>query len=115
MSPQHRDPRDERPADDEWDGHRRPGPIEEPTAFIPRIPDAPAEPDRVVAERGSHPVVTGGRRIALVEHEIEHLEHRREAFDEIVKAAGSVPRYGPGSAAAHHGGGRRSGARSSGT
>jgi 4-carboxymuconolactone decarboxylase len=28
-------------------------------------------------------------------------ENQREAFDEIVKAAGSVPRYGPGSVALH--------------
>lgn len=43
MSPQHRDPGDEWRSGDQ-DGRRRPGPVEEPTAFIPRITDTPAEP-----------------------------------------------------------------------
>ena len=38
-----------------------------------------AEAERVLAERRSHPVVAGGRRVALVEDEVDHLEHRRQA------------------------------------
>ena len=34
---------------------------------------------RILAERGPHPVVTGGRRVALVEDEVDDLEHRRQA------------------------------------
>src|SRR5439155_11418234 len=34
------------------------------------------ETERVLAERGSHPVVTGGCRVALVENEVDDLEHR---------------------------------------
>jgi hypothetical protein len=34
-----------------------------------------AEAERVLAERGSGPVVTRGRRVALVEHEVEDVEH----------------------------------------
>jgi len=36
------------------------------------------KPQRVLAQRGSHPVVAGGRRVSLVEDEIDDLEHRRE-------------------------------------
>ena len=39
--------------------------------------DAP-EPQRVLAERGPHPVVAGRRRVALVEDEVDDLEHRRQ-------------------------------------
>src|SRR2546422_10470772 len=34
-----------------------------------------AEPERILAQRGAHPVVAGGRRVALVEH--ERSEERR--------------------------------------
>ena len=37
-----------------------------------------AETQRVLAERRSHPVVAGGRRVALVEDEVDDLEHRRQ-------------------------------------
>ena len=41
--------------------------------------DAP-EAERVLAEARPHPVVAGGRGVALVEHEIDHFEHRGEPF-----------------------------------
>ena len=47
--------------------------------------DAP-EPQRVLAERGPHPVVAGGRRVALVEDEVDDLEHRRQAGGELGSA-----------------------------
>src|SRR5690606_14230751 len=34
-----------------------------------------AKAERLLAERWSYPVVAGGRRVALVEDEIDHLEH----------------------------------------
>src|SRR5436309_3032345 len=43
-----------------------------------------AETERVLAERGAHPLITGGRRVALVEHEVDHLEHRRQSGLELV-------------------------------
>ena len=36
----------------------------------------PANAHRIFAERRSHPVVPGGCRIAFVEDEIDHLQHR---------------------------------------
>ena len=42
-----------------------------------------AEPQRVLAERRPHPVVAGGRRVALVEDEVDDLEHRRQAGGEL--------------------------------
>ena len=39
----------------------------------------PTQAQRVLAQRRAHPVVAGGGRVPLVEHEIEHLEHRRQA------------------------------------
>ena len=42
-----------------------------------------AEPQRVLAQRRPHPVVAGGRRVALVEDEVDHLEHRREPPAEL--------------------------------
>ena len=39
--------------------------------------DAP-EPQRVLAERRAHPVVTRGRRVALVEDQVDDFEHRRQ-------------------------------------
>ena len=48
-----------------------------------------AEPERVLAERGPHPVVAGGRRVALVEHEVEDLEHRRQTGGELGPAGTS--------------------------
>ena len=38
-----------------------------------------AKAERILAELWAHPVVTGGRRIALVEDEIDHFEHRRQS------------------------------------
>ena len=38
-----------------------------------------AEPQRVLAQRRAHPVVAGGRRVALVEDQVDDLEHRRRA------------------------------------
>ena len=46
----------------------------------------PAEAERFFAQRGPHPVVTGGRRVAFVEHEINDFEHRREPGGELVSA-----------------------------
>ncbi len=37
-----------------------------------------AETQRILAERGSHPVVACRRRVALVEDEVDDLEHRRQ-------------------------------------
>jgi hypothetical protein len=34
-----------------------------------------AEPERVLAQRRSNPVVAGGRRVALVEDEVDDFEH----------------------------------------
>ena len=45
-----------------------------------------AEPERVLAELRSHPVVTAGRRVALVEDQVDDLEHRRQTGREIVSA-----------------------------
>ena len=39
-----------------------------------------AEAQRLLAELGPHPVVAGGGRIALVEDQVDHLQHRGEAF-----------------------------------
>ncbi len=51
---------------------------------------------RILAEGRSHPVVTGGRRVALVEDEV-HLEHRRQTGGEL-RPAGDLEgdaRLGP--------------------
>ena len=45
-----------------------------------------AEAERVLAEGGPHPVVAGGRRVALVEDQVDDLEHRREPRGERVAA-----------------------------
>ena len=45
-----------------------------------------AETQRVLAERGSHEVVTGGRRVALVEDQIDDPEHRRQPDAELFGA-----------------------------
>ena len=44
--------------------------------------DAP-EPQRVLAERGAHPVVAGGRRVAFVEDQVDDTEHRRQPRREL--------------------------------
>ena len=44
--------------------------------------DAP-EAQRLFAERGPHPVVSGGRRVAFVEDEVDDFEHGREACFEF--------------------------------
>src|SRR2546421_8801893 len=42
-----------------------------------------AETERLFAERRSHPVLPGGRRVTLVEHQVDDLEDRREAGGEL--------------------------------
>ena len=42
-----------------------------------------AEPQRLLAELRPHPVVARGRRIALVEDQVDHLQHRRQAAGEL--------------------------------
>ena len=42
-----------------------------------------AEPKRLVAERGPHPVVARGGGVAFVEDEVDDLEHRGEARREV--------------------------------
>ena len=42
-----------------------------------------AETQRLLAERRSNPVVTGGRRVALVEDQVDDLEHRRQTGGEF--------------------------------
>ncbi len=46
----------------------------------------PAEAQGVLAQRRSHPVVAGGRRVALVEYEVDHLEHRGQTGGEVHSA-----------------------------
>src|SRR5213080_1796392 len=48
-----------------------------------QIRDEAAEAERIQAKGRPHPVVAGGRRVTLVEDEIDHLEHRPEASLEI--------------------------------
>ena len=43
-----------------------------------------AEPDRLVAQVGAHEVAARGRRVALVEHEVEDGEHRAQPLGEQV-------------------------------
>ena len=45
-----------------------------------------AQAERVLAQRRPHPVVARGRRVALVEDQVDHLEHRREARTKLVPA-----------------------------
>ena len=54
--------------------------------------DAP-EAQRLVAQRGPRPVVAGGGRVALVEDQVDHLEHRRPGDVRARRRAG--PRTGP--------------------
>ena len=61
-------------------------------------------PQRVLAQRRPHPVVAGGGRVALVEHQVDHLEHRRQPGRELV-AAGDLERHtglGQRPLGAHH-------------
>ena len=46
----------------------------------------PTEAERLVAQAGPHPVVARGRRVALVEDEIDHLEDRCEPDGKGVRA-----------------------------
>ena len=62
-----------------------------PRARAEQLGQDAAEPQRILAERRPHPVVAGGRRVALVEDEIDHLEHRRQARGEL-GAAGHFER-----------------------
>src|SRR5439155_335531 len=54
-----------------------------------QLGEGAAETERVLAERRSHPVVTGGRGVALVEDEVDDLEHRRQTGGEL-GAAGDL-------------------------
>ncbi len=45
--------------------------------------DAP-EPERLVAQLGTEPLVAGGGRVTLVEDEVDHLEHGVEAGGAVV-------------------------------
>ena len=45
-----------------------------------------AEAQRVLAQRRPHPVVAGGGRVALVEDQVDDLEHRGQAGRELVAA-----------------------------
>ncbi len=53
--------------------------------------DAP-EPQRIFAERRPHPVVTGGRRVAFVENEVDDTEHRRQTRGKL-DPAGNLERH----------------------
>ncbi len=44
------------------------------------------ETQRVLAERRSHPVVTSGRGVALVEDEVDDLKHRRQPVGKLLSA-----------------------------
>ena len=46
----------------------------------------PGEPERIVAQLRSRPVVSGGRRVALIEDEVDHIEHRRQPGRAVVPA-----------------------------
>ena len=52
----------------------------------------PAEAQGILAELRSNPVGAGGRGIALVEHEVDHLEDRGEASVEV-RALGNLERH----------------------
>ena len=52
----------------------------------------PTQTKRVLAQRRARPVVARGGRVPLVEHEIEHLEHRRQAG--VAVGSPRVPRTG---------------------
>ncbi len=45
-----------------------------------------AHPQRILAQIRAQPVVTGGRRITLVENQIDHFEHRRQALRSLLRA-----------------------------
>ena len=55
-----------------------------------------AQAQRVLAQRRPHPVVAGGRRVALVEDQVDDLEHRRQARRAARRRA--APRTAPASA-----------------
>ena len=38
----------------------------------------PAETEGILAERGSHPIITGGGGVALIKDEVDHFQHRCE-------------------------------------
>src|SRR5262245_46417333 len=42
-----------------------------------------AETQRLLAECGAHPFVTGGRRVTLVEHQVDDLQHRCQTGGEL--------------------------------
>jgi hypothetical protein len=51
-----------------------------------------AEPQRLLDQLGPHPVLAGGRRVALVEDEVDRLEHGGETVGELV-ALGHLERH----------------------
>ena len=48
-----------------------------------------SEPQRLLAQLGPHPVVAGGRRVALVEDQVDDLEHRRRGARRARSRAGT--------------------------
>ena len=52
----------------------------------------PAEAQGVLAQRRADPVRAGARRVALVEHQVDHLEHRRQTLGQLV-ATGDLKRH----------------------
>ena len=63
----------------------------------------PTQPERVVAQRGADPVLAGGGRVALVEHQVDHAEHGREPGGQRLAARHLErhPRLGQGALGAH--------------
>src|SRR5438132_8324394 len=48
-----------------------------------QLRDEAAEAERIQAKGRPHPVVAGGRRVTLVEDEVDHLKHRPEPGLEV--------------------------------
>ena len=86
----------QRAGPDRGAGSARPSDRRAPATATPGSPSAPRgrgprarraassariapEPQRVLAQRRAHPVVARGRRVPLVEDEVDDLEHRRQA------------------------------------
>ena len=43
-----------------------------------------AQPERLLDQLGPDPVIAGGRRVALVENEVDRLQHGSETASELV-------------------------------
>ena len=50
-----------------------------------QLRDEAAEAERIQAKGRPHPVVAGGRRVTLVEDEVDHLKHRPEPGLEVAR------------------------------